>query len=248
MFPTSPRGSEPSSTLPPPWAPPHRVPFNNFKTPNGGTHPKCFTGYQKRTRKAHPKTPESTRSHPTAPEMLVKLITFAPERHPKHFEHYHFCIPRRPKSAAAAEVVKTSPFTTSAVIAAEVAKTGRLTTSVVAALKFPKTSRFVTSAFVTADVANKTLFATSAITAAGCRENSEVAKPSRGATTASRAVKILKKSRLATSHTTAARELKICVCCKRKTLTDCAQCEERILQSACPKDCQAPKAPRSTDS
>ena len=97
MFPTSPRGSERSSTLPPPWVPPLRVPFNNFKTPNGGTHPKCFTGYQKRTRKAHPKTPESTRSHPTAPEMLVKLITFAPERHPKHFEHYHFLHPKAPK-------------------------------------------------------------------------------------------------------------------------------------------------------
>ena len=46
--------------------------------------------------------------------MLVKLITFAPERHPKRFEYYHFCIPRRPKSAAAAEVVKTGRFTTSA--------------------------------------------------------------------------------------------------------------------------------------
>ena len=108
---------------------PFGCPLIILKTPNGGTHPKCFTGYQKRTRKAHPKTPESTRSHPTAPEMLVKLITFAPERHPKHFEHYHFCTPRRPKSASAAQVVKAGRFTTCAAAAAEVAKTGRFTTS-----------------------------------------------------------------------------------------------------------------------
>ena len=61
--------------------------------------------------------------------MLVKLITFAPERHPKRFEYNHFCTPRRPKSAAAAEVVKTGRFTTCAAAAAEVAKTGRFTTS-----------------------------------------------------------------------------------------------------------------------
>ena len=161
MFPTSPRGSEPSSTLPPPWAPPHRVPFNNFKTPNGGTHPKCFTGYQKRTRKAHPKTPESTRSHPTAPEMLVKPITFAPERHPKHFGHYHFCTPRRPKSAAAAEVVKTGRFTTCAPAAPEVVKTGRFTTSASRAAEIAKTSRFTTSAGYAAEVAKTRHSATS---------------------------------------------------------------------------------------
>ena len=78
--------------------------------------------------------------------MLVKLITFAPERHPKHFEHYHFCIPRRPKSAAAAEVVKTGRFTTCAAAAAEVAKTGRFTTSATAAAEVVKTGRFTTSA------------------------------------------------------------------------------------------------------
>ena len=78
--------------------------------------------------------------------MLVKLITFAPERHPKHFEHYHFRTPRRPKSAAAAEVVKTGRFTTCAAAAAEVAKTGRFTTSATAAAEVVKTGRFTTSA------------------------------------------------------------------------------------------------------
>ena len=98
--------------------------------------------------------------------MLVKLITFAPEGHPKHFERYHLCTPRRPKSAAAAEVVKTGRFTAAcAAAAAEVAKKGRFTTSATAAAEVVKTGRFTTSARkagVAAEVVKTGRFTTSA--------------------------------------------------------------------------------------